>query len=159
MSRKFNTNRIRRQFSYSVQEICDLLAVHKNTVREWLRQGLPKTDSQKPYLIYGNDLRLFLNQRQQSRRKKCGLDEFYCLRCRTQRRSFGNLADVKLRNSKTVMVSGICEVCDTPLNKVQSVKNLPNIFQTFDISKKQQADIYGLLNSSLDCNLRKDGQA
>lgn len=158
MSQRFNTNRIRKQYSYSIQEICDLLGVHKNTVREWLRHGLPKTDKQKPYLIFGNDLRLFLNERQTSRLRKCRLDEFYCLSCRTQKKSFGNLVDLKIRNTKTVMVSGLCESCETSLHKVQSVKTLEKVFETFDIPKQQQEHIIGSLTRSLNCDLRKDEQ-
>lgn len=156
MSPRFNTHRIRKQHSYSIQEVCDLLVVHKNTVREWFRHGLPKTDKQKPCLIYGGDLKVFLDARQKSRRKKCEVDEFYCLKCRTQKRSFGNIVDLKIRNSKTVMASGLCEDCETPLNKVQSVKDLKKVFQAFDIPKQQQEHIYDSLTHSLNCHLRKD---
>ena len=158
MSPRFSTNRIRERFSYSVQEVCDLLSIHKNTVREWLRNGLPKTDQHKPYLIYGSDLRLFLNNRQQSRLKKCAVNEFYCLRCRTQRRSFGNLVDVRQYAAKTVMLCGLCEVCETPLHKLQSLKNLPEIVKTFDIPRQQQKELFGLLTGSLNCYFRKDEQ-
>lgn len=156
MSQRHNTNRIRRQISYSIQEITEMLAVHKNTVRSWVREGLPKTDKQKPWLIHGQDLREFLSKRQSLRQKKCGLDEFYCFRCRMPRRPFGNLADVKVRNAKTVVVCGFCEVCDTSMNKVQSAKNLAKIFQTFDIPKQLQKHIYDSTTRSLNCDLRKE---
>lgn len=159
MSRRFNTNRIRRQLSYSIQEIGELLDVHKNTVRGWLRDGLPKTDDRKPYLIHGDDLRKFLNDRQKSRLRKCRVDEFYCLRCRTQRRSIGNLVDVRPRNAKTVMLSGICEVCETALNKVQSRKRLPEIVAAFDIPERQQAELFGPSTPSLNCDLREARRA
>lgn len=159
MSHRFNTNRIRKHYSYSMQEISHLLGVHTNTVASWLKQGLPKTDKQKPYLIYGDDLRVFLNERQKSRSRKCAVNEFYCFRCRVPKRSLGNLVDVRFRNPKTVMVSGLCETCETAVNKVQSVQDLPKVFEAFNISKKQQRHIYESSTHSLNCGLGKDDEA
>lgn len=159
MSSRFHTNRIRKHYSYSVQEVSRLLGVHPNTVASWLKQGLPKTDKQKPCLIYGDDLRVFLNERKKSRARKCAANEFYCFRCKAPRQSLGDIVDVRFRNAKTIMVSGLCEICGTALNKTQSVINLPKVFEVFDISKKQQRHIYESSTHSLNCGLRKDGEA
>lgn len=156
MSSRFNVNRIRKHYSYSVHEISQLLGVHPNTVASWLKQGLPKTDQQKPYLIFGDDLRAFLSKRKKSRSRKCNPNEFYCFRCKVPRCSLGSLVDVRFRNAKTVMVSGLCEVCGAAINKVQSVQSLPKVVDVFNISQEQQRHIYESLTHSLNCGLRKD---
>ncbi len=140
------------------QSICQLFDIHKNTVREWFRKGLGKMDAQRPCLVHGEALKAFLDKRQQSRRKKCALDEFHCFRCRVPRRAMGNLADIEPRTEKTVVLTGLCEVCETPLRKVQSAKTLSIIFQTFDIPKQQQAHIRESVSPSLDCYLEKERQ-
>lgn len=149
-------SRIRRNCTYTVQDLCQLFGVHKNTVREWFRHGLPKTDSERPYLIHGNDLREFLAARRQSRRKRCALDEFYCFRCRHPRRAMGNLADLGFRSAKTVEITGLCESCGTSLHKLQSVKALPKLLQTFDIPTHQQEHIRECLKPSLYCDFEKE---
>jgi hypothetical protein len=40
--------------TYTVNEIADRLHHHKNTVREWIRNGLPTIDGKRPTLIRGN---------------------------------------------------------------------------------------------------------
>jgi len=158
MKGRFNTSRIRLSYSYTVQEICRLFGIHKNTVRDWFRKGLKKMDAQRPCLVHGEVLRTFLDERQRSRRKKCAPEEFYCFRCRVPRRAMGNLADIELRTQKTVMLTGLCEVCETPLRKVQSMQALPLIFRTFDIPRQQQAHIRTSLSPSLNCDLEKESQ-
>jgi len=34
--------------NYSVEEAATLLGVHRNTVREWIRRGLPRIDDGRP---------------------------------------------------------------------------------------------------------------
>lgn len=156
MRGRFNIARIRQNLSYTVQDVCHLYGIHKNTVREWFRQGLPKIDIQRPCLIHGGDLKTFLAARQKSRRKKCALPEFYCFRCRVPRTAFGNLVDLAPRTEKTVMLSGLCQICETPLHKLQSVKLIPKILQTFDISTQQEVHIRESLLPSLNCYLEKE---
>lgn len=158
MTGRFNTSRIRGNYSYTVPEICRLFGIHKNTVRDWFRKGLTKIDAQRPSLVHGVVLKAFLDERRQSRQKKCATDEFYCFRCRLPRRAMGNLADIKIRTQKTVMLTGLCEACETPLRKVQSAKALSVIFQTFDIPRQQQTDIRETLSPSLNCHLEKESQ-
>jgi transposase len=43
-----NPNKAKIYRSYTVEEIANLFCVHKNTVRAWLKAGLPICDDRKP---------------------------------------------------------------------------------------------------------------
>ena len=47
--------------NYSVEDTARLFNVHKNTVRNWLKDGLEPIDDQRPTLVRGEELRRFLN--------------------------------------------------------------------------------------------------
>src|SRR5262245_65819337 len=59
--------------SYSVDDVSRLFKIHKNTVRNWLRQGLEPIDAQRPTLIRGQELQHFLAERVISRSLVCGV--------------------------------------------------------------------------------------
>ncbi len=63
MRHSINPNKAKIHRSYTVEEIAELFGVHKNTVRAWLKAGLPICDDRKPMLILGADLRSFLKER------------------------------------------------------------------------------------------------
>ena len=46
--------------NYTVEEIACLFGIHKNTVRSWIKMGLPVTDNCRPQLILGSELAAFL---------------------------------------------------------------------------------------------------
>ena len=39
--------------SYSVDEVSRLFKIHKNTARNWLREGLTAIDDQRPAIVQG----------------------------------------------------------------------------------------------------------
>ena len=41
----------------------NLFGIHRNTVREWVKRGLPTSDDRRPMLILGRDLAAFLQAR------------------------------------------------------------------------------------------------
>jgi hypothetical protein len=46
--------------SYSVEEMALLFGVHKNTVRNWFKNGLEPIDVQRPTVVRGAEIRRFL---------------------------------------------------------------------------------------------------
>ncbi len=157
--RRHNLSRIRQFHCYTTHEIAELFGVHKNTVRQWLKQGLPKIDGTKPFLIHGTELRAFLKQKQESRQAKCRPDELYCLRCRKPQPAWEGLADVILRNTKTMHIIGICAVCEAKTSKLASVKNIPEVFQTYRVQTLHGRHIAESLPPSLRCYLEKEKPA
>jgi hypothetical protein len=66
--------------SYTVEEVTRLLDVHKNTVRNWIKEGLPVIDDKRPTVILGRDLSPFLQARRIKNKQPCKPGEIYCLR-------------------------------------------------------------------------------
>ena len=83
MGKRFNPNLAKIHRNYTVEEVACLFGVHKNTVREWVKQGLPATDDRRPMLILGCELRNFLQLKRTKNKRKCKPFEFYCVRCKS----------------------------------------------------------------------------
>jgi len=83
-ARRANPNKVKLHYSYSVGELAALLSVHKNTVRNWQRHGLPALEA-RPALIHGAAARAFLVERNRARKQPCPPGAIYCFRCREPR--------------------------------------------------------------------------
>ena len=46
-----NHRHVKIHRSYTVEEIAGLFGIHKNTVRRWVKAGLPTSDDKRPMLI------------------------------------------------------------------------------------------------------------
>ena len=79
--------------NYTVEEIANLFGVHKNSVRNWVKGGLPISDDRRPMLILGRDLVAFLHARRVKNKRPCQPGEIYCMRCRTAQRPAGDMAE------------------------------------------------------------------
>ena len=121
--RKIDLRRIRGRVCYSVSGAATLLAVAEGTIRAWLRAALPALDRNRPTLILGADLKAWLQERQISRRHKCGPDELFCLRCRRPRTLRPNSTELIEKNPKKLMIRGKCSTCGTVMHKVTSRAN------------------------------------
>jgi transposase-like protein len=58
-----NYRRVKIHRSHTVEEIARSLGVHKNTVRVWVKAGLPTSNKRRPLLVLGEDLVSFLQAR------------------------------------------------------------------------------------------------
>ena len=80
-----NHRRVKTHRSYTVEEVAGLFDIHKNTVRNWLKNGLATIDHNRPTLILGNDLAEYLKIRRTKNKQACKPEELYCSRCRRPR--------------------------------------------------------------------------
>lgn len=103
--------------SYTVHEVARLFSVHRNTVREWIRRGLPTVDRRRPTLIVGRALVAFLKDRREKRKVHCGPDELYCVRCRAARRPVGDHVLYAHRTVTLGTLTGVCPVCAAAMNR------------------------------------------
>ncbi|MEX2165141.1 MAG: helix-turn-helix domain-containing protein [Sulfuricaulis sp.] len=123
--------------NYTVEEIATLLGVHRNTVREWIKHGLPTTDGKRPMLILGRDLRAFLQARRTKNKRPCQPGEIYCVRCRAPKTPAGNMVEYEAVTEKLGNLIAICPDCGSIMNRRVSLAKLEQIRGQMDITMPQ----------------------
>ncbi len=113
--------------SYTVEEAAKLFDVHRNTVRHWIKQGLPTNDGKRPTLILGGDLRAFLHFRRVKRKRPCKPGEIYCVRCRVPRRPAGAMADYQPSSVLLGNLIGICPSCDGLMYRSVNIEKIDQV--------------------------------
>ena len=119
--------------SYTVAEVTETLTVHKNTVRNWLKNGLAAIDCKRPTLIAGKDLIAFLQYRKVKNKQQCGPGKMYCVRCRTPRIPVGCKAGYSPDNDKVGNLTGVCPVCNARMNRRVSLSKIGDVCGDLDI--------------------------
>jgi len=141
--------------SYEVGEAASLLGVHKNTVRAWIKSGLPVVDDRRPTLILGTVLRSFLQEKRIRNKQPCKAWELYCFSCRAPRRPAGNMADFQAVTDKVGSLIALCSECETVMYKRISTAKLslvtPHIEVTIPKGLKRIGDSD---NPNVDSDLR-----
>lgn len=133
--RTYNLRRIKATFAYAIPEVAALLGVHKNAVIQWGKQGLTIDRSGRPHLVRGSDLQRFLETRQRSRKHRCRAEEFYCFKCRAPREAALGIADLAILSPTRMRLSAICASCESRINKVQAVRDLPKVAKAFHLQE------------------------
>lgn len=144
-------SRIRYRHAYSIAELEELLGVHKNTVRQWMRTGLRAMDDARPTIIHGSELKRFLLNRRSSKKSPCQPHEFYCLKCRAPRVPWGKVVDITIRSPRLFNLHAICEECDTAMHKAAGQAKLIEMLKTLCIQQVQPRHIIETLPPSLKC--------
>jgi excisionase family DNA binding protein len=134
MAKHHNSNLAKIHRNYTVEEVAGLFSVHKNTVRMWIKDGLPAIDTKRPVLIKGSSLRDYLQAKRASAKRKCRPDEIYCVRCRVPQRPAENMADYEPINENTGRLMGLCPCCNGIINKYFNIAQLEQIRGKLDIT-------------------------
>jgi hypothetical protein len=157
--RRPNYRLVKRLRSYTTDEASRLLQVHKNTVRAWIRHGLPVCDQKRPILILGTDLASFLQARRASRKRPCRLGELYCFRCRAPRVPAGQMADYEAITETVGNLTGICPTCESMMNQRVSLAKVELIRSKLDVKFSQGRRRLGESNQpSVNSDLEKETQ-
>ena len=154
--RALNPRLIKRDLTYTVDEIAQLYAIHANTVRHWLAGGLHPIDSRRPILIHGGDLIAYLRKKRSVRRVRCELGEFYCFKCRDARRPRASLVIVKWQSERLCRLIGHCDVCGTQMFKAASVRTIPIYEGMFILQSTPSEHITVCASPVLDCDLERE---
>lgn len=120
--------------SYSVDEISDLFGLHKNTVRGWLKAGLPPIDGHRPTLVHGAELAQFLRKRRSASKQPLKPGEIYCIRCRAPRQPAGAMADYIPMTGTRGNLRGICPVCERLIHRAASLAKLDRVRGDLDVN-------------------------
>lgn len=123
--------------NYTVEEIARLFRVHRNTVREWVKRGLPTSDRKRPILILGRDLASFLQTRRLKNKRTCQPGEIYCVRCRAPRNPAGDMAEYQPVTVALGNLIGICPCCESMMYRRVNLAKLEQVRGKLDITMPQ----------------------
>ena len=123
--------------NYTVEEVAGVFGVHRNTVREWVKQGLPTNDGRHPMLILGGDLVAFLRARRVKNKRTCQQGEMYCVRCRAPRAPAGDMADYLPVTAMLGNLIGMCPACEAMMYRRVSLARLGEVRGKLDITLPQ----------------------
>ena len=133
-ARRDNPNLAKIHRIYTVAEVAELYGVHANTVRRWIKTGLPVCDARRPTLIIGEHLRDFLRQRRRARKRPCGPDQLYCARCCAPRRPAGDMVDYEPTTVTKGRLIAMCPVCSAMMNRYAGPAAVAEIRAYLDVS-------------------------
>ena len=152
--RNIDIRKIRTTIPYSVSEIASMLDITKATVRRWIGLGLSCIDDQKPTLVHGAELKLWLEMKKQNRKFKCASNEMFCFKCRQPRPAMPGSVVVVQTNRKMSMIKAICIQCGIRMNKSASHET------ALEWGKPSQRNKPAKLNLivSTDCPLNDDSE-
>jgi Helix-turn-helix domain len=123
--------------NYSVEEIARLFGLHKNTIRNWLKQELAAIDDHRPMLILGRELSRFLQERRQRGKQSCGPGRIFCIACRAPKVPAGNMADCIPTSPSAGNLCGICPDCDRLMYRRLSLSKIDAVRGDLEITLKQ----------------------
>ncbi len=153
--KRINPNLIKTHFSYTASELAKRLSVHKNTIRNWARDGLSSLPG-RPVLFHGGSVRAFIAASNASRRAPCPPGTFYCFRCRDRRKPALGMVDFIDRQRSAGNLTAICEACGATMNRRARRDALAAIMPGLDVQIRQGQSI---LNEnpgpSLNCALKE----
>jgi excisionase family DNA binding protein len=131
---RVNPRLVKIHRTYTVEEAARTLKVHKNTVRNWIKSGLPIIDDRRPTLIHGADLRCFLEARRQRAKQPCPPGYFYCVRCRAPKAPAGGMADYVPMTPSSGNLRGICPDCETLIHRRVALRGIDAIRADLEIA-------------------------
>lgn len=140
MPRVVKARGIRKHWTYTVAEVAELCDVHRNTVRAWIKDGLPVIGDRKPFLIRGSDLKAFLDARAKRRKQPLADGEFYCFACREPREPVPGLIDFEIAANGTGRLVGFCSVCEASIYRAASKADADRFLRKFASANTTEVD-------------------
>lgn len=138
MSKRYpNPRLVKIHRNYTVEEAADRLGKHKNTIRDWIKHGLPACQEKRPVLILGSELRRFLESKRTTSKRPCQPGEMYCLRCRKARMPAERMTDYVPTTAVMGKMVGLCPICGTLMNQRSSIDKVMRLRTLLDITIPQ----------------------
>jgi hypothetical protein len=125
MARRVRAARVKVHRNYTIEQAAETVGVTPQTVRSWIKQGLPVMAARRPYQILGCALREFLARTEADRKQPLRIGEFFCLRCKTARPPALGMMDYSPLSPSHGRLSAFCAECEGPCGRVVSAARLP----------------------------------
>ena len=138
--RRIDPRKIKIHISYTVEDLARLLACHKQTVRNWLKQGLASlADGKRPILIQGAVARSYLEARRHQTKRRCKTDELYCLSCREARAAEKSTLRLLEGGGAAPMLSGLCCHCGSRMFKRISAEAAVTLYSLIEREAEERS--------------------
>lgn len=125
MPRRITASRIKSNRSYTVEQAAETLDVTQQTIRAWIKSGLPVLNTKRPTLIMGFALKDFVQTRREGSKRPLDHGEMYCLGCKAVTApALGMIDYIPLSNSHG-MVRGFCANCERTCTRIIRGDDLP----------------------------------
>lgn len=156
-TRRPNPKLAKIHLNYSVEEVARLYGVHRNTVRQWIKDGLPTIDSVRPMLILGKDLGAYLRRRREANKRPCLPGQIYCMRCREPREPDGRRAIYQPHTPTQGNLIGLCPTCGKRMFRRVSFTKLAQISGALQVGQTiPQQHIAETTTPSVNSDFRQD---
>lgn len=154
--RRPNPRLVKIHRSYTVEEIAKLFDIHKNTVRAWIKQGLPLCDEKRPALILGRELVAFLQARRTKNKRACHPGEIYCVRCRSPKKPAADMVEYRADTEKVGNLIALCPDCNSLMYRRASLAKLKHVMGQMSITFTQALPHIGESNQpTVNSDLRQ----
>jgi hypothetical protein len=145
--------------SYTVEEVARLYGTHRNTVRAWCKAGLPLIDGHRPFLIQGEALRTFLQDRRDRAKRPCTPGTLYCCKCRAPCAPADGSAVFVAHAIRAGTLRALCAVCGTRMFRRAREDDLETIMPRIAVRIVEASlHIAECTSLSPNCDERQDGQ-
>lgn len=143
--------------SYTVEEVARLYGTHRNTVRAWCKAGLPMIDGHRPFLIQGEALRTFLQDRRDRAKRPCTPGTLYCCKCRAPCAPADGSAVFVAHAIRAGTLRALCAVCGTRMFRRAREDDLETIMPKIAVRiVKAPPHIAECTSLSRNCDERQD---
>lgn len=143
--------------SYSVDELARVLGAHKNTVRGWIKTGLPVSDDQRPCLILGNEFQAWWGKRRKAAKRPLQPGQLYCFKCRQPKAPALGMVELVATNAVTGNMKALCETCGTMMHRRARLTSIATIMPDLDIQNREASpSIIDWSQPSLNCAYPKE---
>lgn len=132
MSRSYKNVRPKKHFVYSVEELMDLFDVARNTVSNWVGDGLRPSDETSPYVFRGSEVKRFHDAKRMAGSTPLRIGEFKCFGCKSRAFPDANsVARFELKGGG-FSLRAKCSVCENTVTKRVSETDCDKILKCVD---------------------------
>ena len=121
---RYNPRRAKINRSYLITELADLFDVHKQTVKNWISDGMHVCVPTRPMLIRGADVRVFLESKRTKNKKQCCVGQIYCVACKQPQYPKNKFAILKTQNALVGDLIGECPCCGRSIYRKVSLSKI-----------------------------------
>jgi len=133
MPKLADPRRVKKNYSYTVGEAALCIGVHPNTVRMWMKSGLPHLKDRKPLLIIGEHMIAFLTERRRKNRQPLKVGQIFCVKCRAPKVPDGHKVYYRPQTNQLGSLYGYCPDCTCLMNRRVNLQRLEEIVGNLDV--------------------------